>query len=389
MSVIVGRALPLVEDGLKPVHRRVLYSMGENGFRPDRSYVKCARVVGEVMGNYHPHGDSSIYDALVRLAQPWSMRYPLIDGQGNFGSRGNDPRRRHALHRVPAVPAGDGDAAGHRRGHRRLLRQLRRQDPGAGRPAVPGAEPADQRQRRDRGRDGHQRAAAQPARGRRRRGVGAGQLGGDRRGAARRPDGADQGPGLPDRRPDRRPGRHRAGLPHRPRLGADARGGRGRGGRPRPHHPGRHRAALPGQPGQPDRVDRQPAPRRQAGRHRRDQRRVVGPRRHAHRDHAQARRGGQGGAEQPLQAHPAAVRLRRQHAGHRRRRAAHAAAGPGGAQLHPAPDRGHRPAHPLPAAQGRGAGPHPARLRQGARRAGRGHRADPAPRRRSTSPASA
>ncbi|WP_425414686.1 DNA gyrase subunit A [Pseudonocardia spinosispora] len=91
MSVIVGRALPLVEDGLKPVHRRVLYSMGENGFRPDRAYVKCARVVGEVMGNYHPHGDSSIYDALVRLAQPWSMRYPLIDGQGNFGSPGNDP----------------------------------------------------------------------------------------------------------------------------------------------------------------------------------------------------------------------------------------------------------------------------------------------------------
>ncbi len=91
MSVIVGRALPLVEDGLKPVHRRVLHSMGENGFRPERSYVKCARVVGDVMGNYHPHGDSAIYDALVRLAQPWSMRYPLIDGQGNFGSRGNDP----------------------------------------------------------------------------------------------------------------------------------------------------------------------------------------------------------------------------------------------------------------------------------------------------------
>ena len=156
----------------------------------------------------------------------------------------------------------------------------------------------------------------------------------------------------------------------------------------RPHHPGRHRAALPGQPGQPHRVDRQPAPRREARRYRRDQRRVVRPGRHAHRDHAQARRGGQGGAEQPLQAHAAAVRLRRQHAGHRRRRAAHAAAGPGGAQLHPAPDRGHRPAHPLPAAQGRGAGPHPARLRQGARRAGRGHRADPAPRRPSTSPGS-
>ena len=84
MSVIVGRALPLVEDGLKPVHRRVLYSMVENGFRPDRSFVKCARVVGDVMGNYHPHGDSSIYDTLVRLAQPWSMRMPLIDSQGNL-----------------------------------------------------------------------------------------------------------------------------------------------------------------------------------------------------------------------------------------------------------------------------------------------------------------
>ena len=91
MSVIVGRALPNVRDGLKPVHRRVLYAMYDSGFRPDRSYVKCARVVGEVMGNYHPHGDTSIYDTLVRLAQPWSMRYPLNDGQGNFGSPGNDP----------------------------------------------------------------------------------------------------------------------------------------------------------------------------------------------------------------------------------------------------------------------------------------------------------
>ncbi len=91
MSVIVGRALPDVRDGLKPVHRRVLWAMYDSGFRPDRGYVKCARVVGEVMGNYHPHGDTSIYDTLVRLAQPWSMRYPLIDGQGNFGSPGNDP----------------------------------------------------------------------------------------------------------------------------------------------------------------------------------------------------------------------------------------------------------------------------------------------------------
>jgi len=91
MSVIVGRALPDVRDGLKPVHVRILYAMYDGGYRPDRAFFKCARVVGDVMGQYHPHGDTAIYDALVRLAQPWSMRYPLIDSQGNFGSPGNDP----------------------------------------------------------------------------------------------------------------------------------------------------------------------------------------------------------------------------------------------------------------------------------------------------------
>jgi DNA gyrase subunit A len=90
MSVIVGRALPDVRDGLKPVHRRILYAMWDNGYRPDRSYVKSAKPVADTMGNYHPHGDSAIYDTLVRLAQPWAMRYPMVDGQGNFGSRGND-----------------------------------------------------------------------------------------------------------------------------------------------------------------------------------------------------------------------------------------------------------------------------------------------------------
>src|SRR5947209_6022252 len=91
MSVIVGRALPAVRDGLKPVHRRILYGMYDGGYRPDRGWNKCARIVGEVMGQYHPHGDSAIYDTLVRLAQPWVMRYPLVAGQGNFGSPGNDP----------------------------------------------------------------------------------------------------------------------------------------------------------------------------------------------------------------------------------------------------------------------------------------------------------
>src|ERR671927_1302694 len=91
MSVIVGRALPDVRDGLKPVHRRVLFSMNENGLQPNRPYSKSARIVGDVMGKYHPHGDSAIYDTLVRLAQDFSMREPLVDGQGNFGSVDDDP----------------------------------------------------------------------------------------------------------------------------------------------------------------------------------------------------------------------------------------------------------------------------------------------------------
>src|SRR6201991_3098016 len=91
MSVIVGRALPDVRDGLKPVHRRALFSMNENGLQPNRPYVKAARIVGDVMGKYHPHGDSAIYDTIVRMAQDFSLRYPLVDGQGNFGSIDGDP----------------------------------------------------------------------------------------------------------------------------------------------------------------------------------------------------------------------------------------------------------------------------------------------------------
>ena len=91
MSVIVGRALPDVRDGLKPVHRRIIYAMHELGLTPDRPYRKCARVVGDVLGKYHPHGDQSVYDALVRLVQDFSTRYPLLGGHGNFGSVDNDP----------------------------------------------------------------------------------------------------------------------------------------------------------------------------------------------------------------------------------------------------------------------------------------------------------
>ena len=90
MSVIVGRALPDIRDGLKPVHRRILYAMNELGLASNKSHKKSARVVGEVLGKYHPHGDSSVYDAMVRMAQEWSMRYMMVDGQGNFGSQDGD-----------------------------------------------------------------------------------------------------------------------------------------------------------------------------------------------------------------------------------------------------------------------------------------------------------
>ena len=138
MSVITARALPDARDGLKPVQRRILYGMYAEGMRPDRPHRKCANAVGEVMGKYHPHGDQSIYDALARMAQDFSLRYPLIDGHGNFGSP-NDRPGRGALHRGAPVAARDGAARRDRRGHRRLRRHVRRPQPRAARRARPGS----------------------------------------------------------------------------------------------------------------------------------------------------------------------------------------------------------------------------------------------------------
>ena len=157
MSVIVGRALPDVRDGLKPVHRRILYGMYDGGYRPDRGWNKCARVVGEVMGQYHPHGDA-IYDTLVRLAQPWVMRYPLVSGQGNFGSPGNDKAAAMRYTECKMAPLAmemvrDITERG------RFQAQLRRQGVRAGRPAEPLPEPAGQRVHRHRGRHGDQHPA--------------------------------------------------------------------------------------------------------------------------------------------------------------------------------------------------------------------------------------
>ncbi len=177
MSVIVSRALPDVRDGLKPVHRRVLYAMYDGGYRPDRGYNKCTRVVGDVMGQYHPHGDSSIYDTLVRLAQPWSMRYPLVDGQGNFGSPGNDPAAAMRYTECRMAPLAmemvrdiDEETVDFRDNY-----DGKTQEPTSCRPLP---EPAGQRHHRDRGRHGHQHPAAQPARGRGRRPVVPGEPGG-------------------------------------------------------------------------------------------------------------------------------------------------------------------------------------------------------------------
>ena len=120
MSVIVARALPDARDGLKPVHRRILYSMYEQGHTPDKKYVKSARVVGDVIGKYHPHGDQSIYDAMVRMAQDFSMRVPLIDGQGNFGSVDGDPPAAYRYTEARLTKVGDGSARRYRQGHRRF-----------------------------------------------------------------------------------------------------------------------------------------------------------------------------------------------------------------------------------------------------------------------------
>ena len=125
MSVIVGRALPDVRDGLKPVHRRVLFGMHDSGMQPNRPYRKSARIVGDVMGNFHPHGDSAIYDALVRMAQDFSIRYPLVDGHGNFGSVDGDSAAAMRYTESPLGQDRHRDAARHRRRHGRLDPQLR------------------------------------------------------------------------------------------------------------------------------------------------------------------------------------------------------------------------------------------------------------------------
>ena len=168
MSVITTRALPDARDGLKPVHRRILCGMYDLGARPDRSHMKCARVTGDVMGKYHPHGEGAIYDALVRMAQDFSLRHPLVDGHGNFGSP-DFGAGRLALHRVPARArwrCGCSTASTRTPSTSTTTTRARSSEPDGAPGAVP--EPARQRQPGHRGRHGHQHPAAQPRRGHRR-----------------------------------------------------------------------------------------------------------------------------------------------------------------------------------------------------------------------------
>jgi DNA gyrase subunit A len=160
LSVIVERALPDVRDGMKPVHRRVIYAMYDGGYRPDRGYNKCSRVVGDVMGKYHPHGDSAIYDTLVRMAQSWSMRYMLVDGQGNFGSPGDDGAAAMRYTECRMAPLAMEMVRDIDKGHRRFRAELRWQDARADRAAGPLPEPAGQRLIRHCRGYGHQHPAA-------------------------------------------------------------------------------------------------------------------------------------------------------------------------------------------------------------------------------------
>ena len=378
MAVIVGRALPDVRDGLKPVHRRVLYAMYDGGYRPDRGFSKCSRVVGDVMGQYHPHGDTAIYDTLVRLAQPWVMRAPLVHGQGNFGSPGNDSAAAMRYTECRMAPL--------------ALEMVRDIDEDTvdfqpnydGRSQEPIVLPARYPNLLVNGSAGIAVGMATNIPPHNLREVADGA-----RWALDHPDATREE--LQDALVERIKGPDfpngalivgREGIEQAYRTGRgsvtqravieideDSQG---------PHLPVDHRAALHGQPRQPRAEDRRAGRLRQGAGHLRRPRRLVGPHRPAPGRRAQARRRRAGRAQQPAQAHRAADQLQRQHAGAGRRRAAHADRRPVHQQLGGPPDRGHPAPDPLPPGRGRAPGPRPARPGQGARRARRGDRADPA-----------
>ena len=324
MAVIVGRALPDVRDGLKPVHRRVLYAMYDGGYRPDRGFSKCSRVVGDVMGQYHPHGDTAIYDTLVRLAQPWVMRAPLVHGQGNFGSPGNDAAAAMRYTECRMAPLA-----------LEMVRDIEQdtvdfQPNYDGRSQEPTVLPSRYPNLLVNGSAGIAVGMATNIPPHNLREVADGA-----RWALEHPDATREelqdalierikGPDFPNGalivgregieqayRTGRGSVTQRAVI----EIDEDSQG---------PHLPVDHRAALHGQPRQPGAEDRRARRLRQGPGHRRRPRRLLGPHRPAAGRRAQARRRRPRGAQQPAQAHRAADQLQRQHAGAGRRRAAHA-----------------------------------------------------------------
>ena len=374
MSVIIGRALPDVRDGLKPVHRRILYGMWEQGCTAGKPYRKSARIVGDVMGKYHPHGDAAIYDTLVRMAQPFSMRHMLVDGQGNFGSVDGDSAAAMRYTEVRLARLTEemlGDDLG-----KETVEWIPNYDGSLKEPVVLPAKFPNllvNGSSGHRGRDGDQHPAAQPRRG-------GGRLRGARpqpRHHPRRADQADARPGLPDRRHHPRHRRDPRGVLDRPRLGADAGARPHRApeeGRARRHH--RQRAAVPGEQGAPGRAHRR-AGAGQGDRRDRGPARRVRPRRHPGHGRAQARRGAAGRVEPALQDDPDAVELRDHLPRHRGQPAAGADAAADARLLHRAPQGSGHAADALRAGARRGAGPHPGRARHRPRPPRRRHQDDP------------
>ena len=358
MSVIVGRALPDARDGLKPVHRRILYAMFDGGYRPDRGWNKCARVVGEVMGQYHPHGDGAIYDTLVRLAQPWVMRYPLVAGQGNFGSPGNDKAAAMRYTECRMAPLA-----------MEMVRDIGENTVDFkpnydGKEQEPVVLPARFPNLLVNGSTGIAVGMATNIPTHNLREVAAAV-----QWALQHPEASAEelleaslervkGPDFPNG----------ALIVGRKGIEDAYRTGRGsvimravvdieedRGGRTLlvvtelPHMVNPDNLAL--KIAELVNTGKLVRDRRHPGRH-------VGPDGSAAGDRAEAGRAAAGGAEQPLQAHPAAGHLRVQHAGPGRRRAAHAAVGPVHLLLGGAPGRGHPAPDPAPAGGRRGQGPH-------------------------------
>ncbi len=371
MSVIVDRALPDVRDGLKPSQRRILVAMNDLGLTPQRKTLKCAKVVGETMGNYHPHGDQAIYPTLVRMGQSFNMRQPTDSAAGQLRLHRRRPACVDAVHRMPHDACRCRDAPGPRQGHGRLPAELRRVAPGADRPA--GHVPEPPRQRRCGYRRGHGvvHALAQPERGGERDHRVPPQPGHRAPGA----DGTHPRPGLPDRWTDLRQEGDLRRVLHGARHPRDARQVRDHRARQGPRVDHRPRDPVSGEQGDASEEDRRGGQERPHHGHRRHPRRVRPP--HPPRDPPEEGRGPRDRPQPALPVHAAQGVVQRHHDRAGRR-------APGALQPQ-APDRGvrqtphhrHHAAHAVPPPQGRGARPHRRGPPQGTRPDRRDRRADP------------